>query len=203
MKITIFTRGSTEKPKAVTHDETDFYKPAQFLCNKWKLDSNDIILNPFPTWTIAHWAFCFFPAQLSNCEVININFEPLKFWKQVEEIRPTVLTLAIRTMHTMLKQGSPNLPYMKNLSTGSAPVTKHQMNMMRSTGAHNVWNIYGSTECIPPVMMTQGVNFDFKDTPYYLEYDQSLIVDGFDTEDIFLDNQCLSRSNLNETWKSK
>ena len=30
MKITIFTSGSTEKPKAVTHDETDFYKPAQF-----------------------------------------------------------------------------------------------------------------------------------------------------------------------------
>ena len=35
MKITIFTSGSTEKPKAVTHYETDFYKHAQFLCNKW------------------------------------------------------------------------------------------------------------------------------------------------------------------------
>ena len=203
MKITIFTSGSTGEQKAVTHDETDFYKPAQFLCNKWKLDSNDIILNPFPTWTIAHWAFCFFPAQLSNCEVININFEPKKFWKQVDEIRPTVLTLAVRTMNTMLKLETPNLTFMKNLCTGSAPVTEQHLRMMKKTGAQNLWNIYGSSECIPPVMMTQGVCFDFKDTPYYLEYDQSLIVDGFDTEDIFLDNQCLSRSNLNETWKSK
>jgi len=203
MKITIFTSGSTGEQKAVTHNETDFYKPAQFLCNKWKLDSNDIILNPFPTWTIAHWAFCFFPAQLSNCEVININFEPKKFWKQVDEIRPTVLTLAVRTMNTMLKLETPNLTFMKNLCTGSAPVTEHHLSMMKKTGAQNLWNIYGSSECIPPVMMTQGVCFDFKDTPYYLEYDQSLIVDGFDTEDIFIDNQCLSRPNLNETWKSK
>ena len=203
MKITIFTSGSTGEQKAVTHDETDFYKPAQFLCNKWKLDSNDIILNPFPTWTIAHWAFCFFPAQLSNCEVININFKPKKFWKQVDEIRPTVLTLAVRTMNTMLKLETPNLTFMKNLCTGSAPVTEQHLRMMKKTGAQNLWNIYGSSECIPPVMMTQGVCFDFKDTPYYLEYDQSLIVDGFDTEDIFIDNQCLSRPNLNETWKSK
>ena len=34
MKITIFTSGSTGNSKAVTHNETDFYKPAQFLCNK-------------------------------------------------------------------------------------------------------------------------------------------------------------------------
>ena len=194
--------GSTGEQKLVTHDETDFYKPAQFLCNKWELNSKDIILNPFPSWTVAHWAFCFFPAQLSGCEVININFKPLKFWKQVAEIRPTVLTLAIRTMNIMLKQNSPNLAYIKNLSTGSAPVTKHQMNMMRSTGAQNVWNIYGSTECIPPVMMTQADQFDFEDTPYYLEYSDSLIVDGFDTKDIFKNNQCLGRKNLNKTWKS-
>ena len=194
--------GSTGEQKLVTHDETDFYKPAQFLCNKWELNSKDIILNPFPSWTVAHWAFCFFPAQLSGCEVININFKPLKFWKQVAEIRPTVLTLAIRTMNIMLKQNSPNLAYIKNLSTGSAPVTKHQMNMMRSTGAQNVWNIYGSTECIPPVMMTQADQFDFKDTPYYLEYSDSLIVDGFDTEDVFKNNLCLGRTNLNKTWKS-
>ena len=202
MKISIFTSGTTGDQKIVTHDETDFYKPAQFLCNKWELNSKDIILNPFPSWTVAHWAFCFFPAQLSGCEVININFKPLKFWKQVAEIRPTVLTLAIRTMHTMLKQGSPNLTYMKNLSSGSAPVTKHQMNMMRSTGAQNIWNIYGSTECIPPVMMTQTDQFDFKDTPYYLEYSNTLIVDGYDTDDIFKNNQCLGRESTNETWKS-
>lgn len=192
MKITLQTSGSTGKPKYVTHNEEDFYEPAKFLVDRWKLNSDDIILNVFPAWTIAHWAFCFFPAQLSNCEIINIKFEPLKFWKQVAEIKPTILTLAIRTMHTMLKQGSPNLTYMKNLSSGSAPVTKHQMNMMRSTGAQNVWNIYGSTECIPPVMMTQTDQFDFKDTPYYLEYSESLKVDGFDTEDVF-ENDQLSR----------
>ena len=202
MKITIFTSGSTGNPKAVTHDEMDFYKPAQYICNKWKLNRTDVILNPFPAWTIAHWCFGFFPAEMVGCEVININFEPLKFWKQVKEIRPTVLTLAVRTMHTMLRQGSPNLTFMKNLCTGSAPVTKHQMNMMRSTGAHNCWNIYGSTECIPPVLMTQEEQFDLTDTPYFLEYNDSLIVDGYDTFDKFEEGKCLGREDLNKTWKS-
>ena len=47
MKITIFTSGTTGKQKRVTHDEMDFYKPAQFLCNKWELTPEDIILNPY------------------------------------------------------------------------------------------------------------------------------------------------------------
>ena len=44
-----------------------------------------------------------------------------------------------------------------------------------------------STECIK-VLMTQTDQFDFKDTPYYLEYNDSLIVDGFDTDDVFENN---------------
>ena len=43
----------------------------------------------------------------------------------------------------------------------------------------------------------------FRDTPYYLEYSDSLIVDGYDTFDKFEDGKCLERPNLNETWKSK
>ena len=76
---------------------------------------------------------------------------------------------------------------MKNLSTGSAPVTKHQMNMMKSTGALNIWNIYGSTECIPPVMMSRELEFDFekvklksKDNPlYYVQYSYARICSIF------------------------
>lgn len=202
MKITLQTSGSTGKPKYVTHNEENFYKPAKFLAEKWKLNSDDIILNAFPAWTIAHWAFCFFPAQITNCKVININFEPFKFWKQVKEIKPTTMTLAIGTLHTMLKQGKPDLSFMKNLSTGSAPVTNEQINMMRNTGAKQIWNIYGSTECIPPVMISHNLKFNFNETPYNLEYKDTLIVDGFDTEDKFVDNQCLGRTNLNKTWKS-
>ena len=131
MKITIFTSGSTEKPKAVTHDETDFYKPAQFLCNKWKLDRKDIILNPFPNWTIAYWAFCFFPSQLTGCELVNIKMEPFRFWEIVEEIKPTTMTLAIGTLRTLLKRKTPDLSFIKNFATGSAPVTAHDLNQMK------------------------------------------------------------------------
>ena len=202
MKITIFTSGSTGKQKRITHDEKDFYKAAHFLCEKWDLNSNDIILNPFPSWTIANWAFCIMPAKIAHCEVINVKMEPFKFWNLVEEIKPTILTLAIGTFRTLIKRKRPNLEYVKNLSTGSAPITEWDIQQMQLTEAKNIWNIYGSTENIPPVMMSNNTQFDFKDTPYYLEYQDSLIVDNFDTEDKFEHNQCIGRLIENKTWKS-
>ena len=51
-------------------------------------------------------------------------------------------------------------------------------------------------------MMSNNTQFDFKDTPYYLEYQDSLIVDNFDTEDKFEHNQCIGRLIENKTWKS-
>tara|TARA_B100001029_G_C15064017_1_gene461737 strand:- start:19535 stop:20143 length:609 start_codon:yes stop_codon:yes gene_type:complete len=202
MKITLLTSGTTGKQKVVTHNETDFYKPAQFLCNKWKLNKHDIILNPFPNWTIANWAFCFFPAQLVGCEVVNIKMNPFKFWDIVDELRPTILTMAIGTFRTLLKRKIPNLNYIRNLSTGSARILKSDISLLKKTEAKNIWNIYGSTECIPPVLISNNEKFNFKNTPYYLEYNNSLIVDGFDTQDKFEDNECLEREKKFKTWKS-
>ena len=112
------------------------------------------------------------------------------------------MTLAIGTLRTLMRRKTPDLSFVKNFATGSAPVTTHDLNQMKFTGAKNIWNIYGSTECIPPVMMSNDTSFNFKKSPYYLEYDETLIVDGFDTEDIFKNNECLGRTNLHETWKS-
>ena len=52
-------------------------------------------------------------------------------------------------------------------------------------------------------MISNKTVHDFKDTPYHLEYDNTLIVDGFDTEDVFEKNKCIGRENINVTWKSK
>ena len=46
------------------------------------------------------------------------------------------------------------------------------------------------------------MKFNFKNTPYYLEYNTSLIVAGFSTQDNFEDNECLEREKKFKTWKS-
>ena len=79
MKITLFTSGSTGKAKKVTHDEKDFYAAGHWLVEKWRLDNRDVILNPFPAWTVACWAFCIIPAKISHCDIVNIKMQPLKF----------------------------------------------------------------------------------------------------------------------------
>ena len=130
----------------------------------------------------------------------------MKFWDVVEEVKPTVLTLAVGTWRILAKRRKPNLEFVRNFSTGSAPVTDEDILLMKSTGAQNVWNIYGSTECIPPVMISNGAVFNFKDSPYYLEHEDTLFVDGVNTGDTFnLDTgEFLTRSTQikNDTWKS-
>ena len=185
MKISMYSSGSTGKQKKVTHNMRDFYKAGHWLVEKWGLDDRDVIINPFPTWTIASWAFYIIPAKIAHCDLVNIKFEPLKFWDVVEEIKPTVLTLAIGTWRILVKRRKPNLEFVRNFSTGSAPVTDEDISLMKATGAEKIWNIYGSTECIPPVMMSNNSIFNFQESPYYLEHEDTLFVDGVNTGDIF------------------
>ena len=206
MKISMYSSGSTGKQKKVTHHMGDFYKAGNWLVEKWGIDERDVILNPFPTWTIASWAFCIIPAKITHCEIVNIKMEPLKFWDVVEEVKPTVLTLAVGTWRILVKRRKPNLEFVKNFSTGSAPVTDEDISLMKATGAEKIWNIYGSTECIPPVMMSNNSIFNFQESPYYLEHEDTLFVDGVNTGDTFdLDTgEFLTRSTQikNDTWKS-
>ena len=76
------------------------------------------------------------------------------------------------------------------------------ISFMKSTGAKNIWNIYGSTECIPPVMISNDATFNLKESPYYLEYDKTLWVNGIDTGDKFEHDRCVGRQIANETWKT-
>ena len=202
MKITLYTSGSTGQSKKVTHDEKDFYSAGHWLVEKWRLDNRDVILNPFPAWTVACWAFCIIPAKIAHCDIVNIKMQPLKFWDVVEEVKPTCLTLAVGTWRTLVKRKKPNLDFVRNFSTGSAPVTDQDISLMKSTGAKNIWNIYGSTECIPPVMISNDATFNLKESPYYLEYDKTLWVNGIDTGDKFERDQCIGRQLVNETWKT-
>lgn len=202
MQVTIKTSGSTGEPKWVTHDITDFMKPTHYLIKKWDITNKDVILNPFPSWTIANWAFCVMPSLWTGAKVVNVPFELRTFWDTVEEVRPTIMTLAVRTMRALYKLHHPDLSHLRHFATGSAPVSAHDIFHMRETGAQNVWNIYGSTECIPPVFMENTHCFAFSDSPYSYEWDEDrLIVEGVDTGDTFYNGFVKDRQE-NKTWKN-
>ena len=205
MQVTIKTSGSTGEPKWVTHDITHFMKPTHYLIEKWGINRNDVILNPFPTWTIANWAFCVMPSIWTGARVVNVPFELRTFWDTVDEVRPTIMTLAVRTMRALFKMHHPDLSYLRHFATGSAPVEIDEITLMKETCAQNVWNIYGSTECIPPVFLSNDHWFGF-DSPYTIEWygdinRRSLKVDGVETGDLFYNGFCMEREE-NKTWKN-
>jgi len=203
MKITINTSGTTGQMKFVEHEEKNFYKPAEFLCQKWNLTSSDIILNPFPSWTVANWAFCYYPAKISSCELVNINFKPFTFWDLVNEIRPTILTMAIGTIRTLFKLKIPQLTYVRNFSTGSSRIYEKDIFDMKKTKAQNIWNIYGSSECIPPVLMSKNQFFYDTESVYDVSIlNEKIIVNNSNTQDIMKNNEILEREIKNKTWKN-
>ena len=82
-QVTLFTSGSTGTPKKVVHDRSTFFRTAQFLWQHTQLTKNDLILNIFPTHTIAHWIFCAVHAQVSKADMICPIFRPKEFWNMV------------------------------------------------------------------------------------------------------------------------
>ena len=115
------------------------------------------------------------------------------------------MTLAVRTMRALFKMHHPDLSYLRHFATGSAPVEIDDITLMKETCAQNVWNIYGSTECIPPVFLSNDHWFGF-DSPYTIEWygdinRRSLKVDGVETGDLFYNGFCMEREE-NKTWKN-
>ena len=80
-------------------------------------------------------------------------------------------------------------------------MTTHDLNQMKFTGL-KIFRTSMVQQNVIAVMISDNTDFNFKDTRIILNMMKLLLVDGFDTEDIFENNQCLGRSNLNKTWKS-
>jgi acyl-coenzyme A synthetase/AMP-(fatty) acid ligase len=210
--LILFTSGTTGKPKLVRLTHEDLIKSSGLLLHYTNLKKNDLILNVFPTYTVAHWVFCVYHQKLSGCKIINPQFKPKEFWNIVYEFKPTFIPLAIRTIRTLFKLNVPNLDWGPQFLTGSDKVFQQDIDMIKGKGASCVWNVYGSTEYPPPIFISKDkVNFNFEDFKNYyhdikftedgqLKIDNNLTNDFFDLDSgefLFRGDEMTGR-----TWKS-
>lgn len=183
-KIVIYTSGTTGSQRQVEHTEKTIYEASEKLNSYLKLNSNDVILNIFPTFTIANWVFCIGLQKVSGAKMVCPNFRPKKFWNIISDIQPTFIPIAIRTMRTMLKLGEDNFFWNPKILTGSAPIEDDDIEQLLKRGASEVWNVYGSTEFPPPILISKNSNiFDLSDMNF--TQDSELIIDNKLTGDIF------------------
>jgi len=203
--IIIYTSGTTGQQKLVEHSEKTILDASERLNSYLKLDKTDTILNIFPTFTIANWVFCIGLQKVSGAKMICPDFKLKKFWNIVDDVQPSFIPIAIRTIKTLLKLPHSKLKWNPQILTGSANVTMQDIDELHKVGFSTVWNVYGSTEFPPPILVAKNSDtFDLSSMKFNDE--NELLIDDKETGDIFDLNtgKFLKRKNeeIGKTWKN-
>lgn len=211
--ITIFTSGSTQEPKRVTHHRDTLLKCVDRTIKEIGLSSVDKVLDVFPGNTIAHYTVTAMPAIIAGTDYYHMAFEPYQYIKLFKEIRPTYIGLIPRHYEILKKTkefDNLDMSCVRYMVVGSGKIEQHMIDDFLSKGVRTVANWYGMTEMPPPVLI--GYNSEkFNFTPksgYTVEFtdEGECVVNGLHTGDMFdTEKQIyLGRKNngTRPTWKT-
>jgi len=211
--ITIFTSGSTQEPKRVTHPRDTLLQCVDRSIKETGLSKNDIVLDVFPGNTIAHYTVTAMPAIKAGADYYNLSFEPYQYLKIFNEIRPTYIGLIPRHYEILSKTKefeNLDMSCVRYMTVGSSKIEQAMIDTFLNKGVKLVANWYGMTEMPPPVFVGyNSESFDF--TPkegYTVEFtdEGECVINGLYTGDIFdVENKIFLRRKKNatgSTWKT-
>lgn len=212
--LILFTSGSTKEPKEVIHSWNDLNIFINNSIAESKLSALDIVLDVFPSNTIAHHVITAGPARAVGATLISLNFNPYEYIKTFNYYRPTYISLIPRHIEILSKTKewvTLDMSCVRYMVTGSQVVSQDIIGMLLSKGVKIVANWYGMTEMPPPVFVGYNLeSFNFYSSNYNVEFtiDGECIIDGFYTGDIFdIKSKKFIKRKINElnscTWKTK
>lgn len=190
MRITLFTSGSTDNPKQISHD--NILEHIKRSVKESGLSSSDRVLDIFPANVIAHYTITAQPAVYVGAHLITANFDPYNYITLFKEFKPTYISLIPRHIEILEKTkgwDSLDMSCVRYMVTGSKRISQNLIDSLREKGIKTVANWYGMTEMPPPVLV--GYNSESFDlTPkkgYSIEFsdDGECIINGYYTGDIF------------------
>ena len=83
--LTLFTSGSTDEPKQVTHSWNYIKECAYASIKEIELTNKDRVFNVFPSNTIAHYTITAYPAELVGAHLVTAAFNPYRYIKIFED----------------------------------------------------------------------------------------------------------------------
>lgn len=208
--LTLFTSGSTDEPKTVTHSWDYIRKCANKSINEIGLTQTDRVLDVFPSNTIAHYTITALPSFLSGAEYVCANFNPFTYTDIFNKVKPTYIALIPKHLELLMgSKGFKNfdMSSVRYMVTGSAKIDQSFIDAFRERGVQTVANWYGMTEVPPPIMI--GYNspkFTIVDENIRFADDGECIIDGWATGDVF-DRSSMTFSHRKKevngsTWKT-
>ena len=153
----VFTTGTTGKPKGVVHDFESINNSIKINTEILNINSEDILLNFLPTWTIGTYIYTF-PTHLKEGKILHNKFS-VEVFKDYLKCKPTT-TLLIPTMIDMLIDSGIDfdLSTFRNIGTGAEEVQLRHLEYLLEKGAKSVTHIYGSSEATPIVLYNTFYN---------------------------------------------
>lgn len=211
MSITLYTSGSTDQPKEVTHSWKYINQCANDSIQEIGLNEDDVVLDVFPANTIAHWTITAYPSVLSGAQYVCSNFTPYTYIEQFKRIQPSYIALIPR--HLELLQSTKgftdlDMSCVRYMVTGSNSIEQSFIDTFRERGVQTVANWYGMTEAPPPVMIGYNTtNFTKITEDVSFSSEGECIINGWHTGDIF-DVSTMTFSHRKnpsngKTWKTK
>lgn len=154
--LTLYTSGSTDEPKQITHSWDKIHECARASIKEIGLTKNDVVLDVFPSNTIAHWTITAFPSVLSGAQYVCSNFTPYTYIQAFKRLQPSYIALIPR--HLELLQSAKgfkdlDMSCVRYMVTGSNKIDQNFIDEFKNRGVKTVANWYGMTEVPPPVMI--------------------------------------------------
>ncbi|SUZ84913.1 uncharacterized protein METZ01_LOCUS37767 [marine metagenome] len=221
MSLTLYTSGSTDEPKLITHSWDFIKRSAHRSATEIGLTKDDIVLDVFPANTIAHYTITGLPAFVSGAQYVCSNFNAYTYPKLFKHVKPTYISLIPRHLELLNKTKDfkdLDMSCVRYMVTGSAKIEQEFIDTFKAKGVQTIANWYGMTEVPPPVLIGyDSVKFNMKSVsndhvmfqsihdPYPFNLAEC-IINGKSTGDIFdMDKQEFShrRKEANgQTWKT-
>lgn len=191
-ELVLYTSGSTDTPKVVTHDLRTIQSMLTRSTEELQLSRHDTVLNTFPSNVIAYYAITGLPAISVGAKLVTLQFNPYEFIRFFNKHQPTVISIIPKYWEILRKTkefSNLDMSCVRYCVTGSQIVPQDLITDLKNLGVQTIGNWYGSTENPPPVFVGyNSVKFDFKSKlDYNIEFDSDgeCIVNNMPTNDIF------------------
>lgn len=199
------TSGTTGTPKGVPVCMSAVQASAENTIKAFDLDETSIFINYAPPFTVGGMLFIGLPMLASGCTNYFLSFSPFNFALQIEKYRPTH-TFLLPAMISMLRVSKNwetlDLSCLRYVGSGASPVSESMAEDILLRGAKNFSHMYGSTECLSPVMrhlsrLSSGKRIVFSEMCG--DYQMKLAEDG----ELWLKGSAVTRGYISNSFENE